>query len=64
METKEKIELTKPEKMFLVRVLMEYAYDKKIEFDYASGDSLEERICDAERIDAECLIRKLITFNF
>lgn len=64
MANLEEIELTKPEKMLLVRALMEHAYTKKIEFDYATSDSLEEHVCDAERMETECLIRKLITFNF
>lgn len=64
METKEKIEFTRNEKTFLVRVLMEYAYAKKVEYDFASGDSLEERICDKERMNAEDLVKKLITYNF
>lgn len=64
MENVEKIELNRKEKVFLVRVLMEYAYTKKVELDRASSDSLEERVCDNERMDAELLIKKILTFNF
>ena len=64
MTEKTELSLTRYEKNFLLRVLLEYAYAKKVEYDFASGDSLEERICDKERMNAEELVKKLITYNF